>query len=92
MSNDASYAKRILVHYIRNTSREAGLNWDSDNVTEIETAVDDILQTVYTATEQVYSSRIEELERRVKHLENWHTGETKSYNIDPIEIKGIDHG
>ena len=50
--NKIEKAKSTLVHYFRTVWQEAGLKWDSDNVTEVEGIVDDIAAGIRAETEE----------------------------------------
>lgn len=44
MNAKANQAKSLLAHYMRLIARQAGVNWDYDNDTEIEIVVDLIIE------------------------------------------------
>lgn len=58
---EAAYAKRIFVHYMRLAFLSCDLQWDSDNKAEIEAAVDDILEVVDNAIARAVDSAKEEV-------------------------------
>lgn len=55
-------AKKSLVFYFRTLYQKCGINWDSDNVAEIEDIVDDII----AATVEETLNEIEEKKQRMK--------------------------
>lgn len=46
--NEATCAKRILVHYMRTIAERAGMPWDSDYTAELEGVIDDIVKAAAT--------------------------------------------
>ena len=58
-------AKSTLVHYFRTVWTEAGLRWDSDNVTEVEGIVDDIAAGVRKEIEE-QEKDAEEIRSRIR--------------------------
>jgi hypothetical protein len=48
-------ARRVLVHYFYTLFEASGLDWDHDNLVEVESIVDDI-----------YGAAVREVERRLK--------------------------
>lgn len=59
-------AKSTLVHYFRTVWQEAGLKWDSDNVTEIEGIVEDIAAGVRREIEE-QEEDAEEIRSRIRN-------------------------
>lgn len=52
------YAKRVFSHYFRMIAQTAGVHWNGENTSEIESAVEDMEEQL-----QLLHSRIEQLER-----------------------------
>lgn len=50
--NKLEKAKSTLVHYIREAFEAAGLKWGSDNVTEVEGIVDDMVAGIEKRREE----------------------------------------
>lgn len=62
--NREAYAKQIITHYFRHAAA-GGWNWDSDNQSEIEGAVESIIE----AAQRPLLERIEKLEAKVAKMD-----------------------
>ena len=58
-------AKQLLVHYFTITARAAGIQWDGDNVAEVE----DIVEHIIGAAVEKMAPEIARLKQRVIDLE-----------------------
>lgn len=64
----ANEAKRTLSYYLRTVWREAGLNWDSDNQSEVNGIVDSLIEAV----DRKHEDRLASIQHRLNDLEGYH--------------------
>lgn len=60
MSAKRERAKEILVHHLRWIAGKAGAQWDTDSTTEIECAVDFIIDSAINAVREEIRQRIKD--------------------------------